>query len=136
VDLWAIARYDLGLAIEEFEDLTPLTFQALCKRRNLKFKMDRYANALTAAAIYNVNRASTDAPLIEPMDFVREPDPYRENTLEIKRLIKQVICQLPACTTTEKLQKIRTRTIASLSSQGRTDAEQLFDECWPSLKRA
>lgn len=116
--------------------MTPAGFRALCKRRNIKFKMDRYAAAIPASAIYNVSRASTDAPLIEPMDFVREPDPYRENTLEIKRLMKQVIGQLPAGTTAEKLQEIRTRTIASLSSQGRTDAEQLFDECWPSLKRA
>jgi hypothetical protein len=69
------------------------------------------------------------------MDFVREPDLYRENTLEIKRLIKQVIGQLPAGTAAEKLQAVRTRTIASLLSQGRQDAEALFNECWPNLKR-
>jgi hypothetical protein len=125
----------LGLTLEEFEDLTPAGFRALCKRRNIRFKMDRYAAAISASAIYNVNRANTDTPLIEPMDFVREPDPYRENTLEIKRLIKQVIGQLPAGTAAEKLQVVRTRTIASLLSQGRQDAEALFNECWPNLKR-
>lgn len=28
--MWAIARYDLGLSFEEFEELTPGMFQALC----------------------------------------------------------------------------------------------------------
>lgn len=136
MDLWAIARYDLGLSLAEFEDLTPAMFQALCKRRNLRFKMDRYANGLTAAAIYNVNRGSSDTPIIEPMDFVREPDPFREQTNAIRKTIKQVVGQLPVGTKPEQIAEIRTRVISSLLRQGRKDAEQLFDECWPSLKKA
>ncbi len=142
MDLWAVARYDLRLSLEEFEDLTPLTFQALCKRRNLKFKMDRYAAAIPASAIYNVNRASTDAPLIEPMDFVREPDPYREQSSEIKKAIRHSLRQLLAMpckgqrpVSLEQLQDVRTRFINNLKAQGRDDAEALFDECMPSLKR-
>ena len=125
----------MRLSLEEFEELTPTGFRALCLRRNIRFKMDRYAASIPAAALYNVNRASADTPLIEPIDFVREPDPYREQTLEIKRTIKQVISQLPPDTDPALLQKIRTGTIESLKNQGREDAEALFNECWPSLKR-
>ena len=104
--------------------------------------MDRYANALTASAVYNVNRASVDTPVLEPIDFVREPDPYREQTNEIKQAIRHGLGQLLAkpCkgqkpVSLEQLQEVRTRFINNLKAQGRDDAEALFDECMPSLKR-
>lgn len=133
MELWAIARYDLQLSLEEFEDLTPAAFQALCRRRNIRFKHERFAHALTASAVYNVNRASADSPMVTPFDFVCEKDPSAEQTKEIRQLIKQVIGSLPPGTPRDKYLEIRTRTIASLETQGRKDATQLFDECWPSL---
>jgi hypothetical protein len=124
----------LQLSLEEFEDLTPPAFQALCRRRNIRFKHERFAHAIVASAVYNVNRAASDAPLIQPIDFVRDVDPEVEHTKEIKQTIKQVVGSAPQGTTFEKYQEIRSRTISSLEAQGRKDATQLFDECWPSLK--
>jgi len=66
-------------------------FQALCIRRNVRIRYERFANALTAASIYNVNRATEDTPIVSAFDFIREADPDREHTQEIKRLIKTVV---------------------------------------------
>jgi len=110
-------------------------FQALCKRRNIRFKHERYVAGMTASAVYNVNRASADAPLFTAFDFVRseEDSKRKEETDNIKALIKKVIGQLPSDTPRERLLDIRSKTIASLKTQGRADAEQLFNDCWPTL---
>lgn len=109
-------------------------FQALCIRRNVHIRYDRFANALTAASVYNVNRTSADSPIVSAFDFVKEPDPEREQTQQIRRLIKNVVGSMPVGTTREKYLEVKARTIASLLSQGRMDAEELFDSCWSSLK--
>ncbi len=134
--MWAVARYDLSLSWEEFEELTPSMFYALCARRNIHFKYDRFAAGMVCSAVYNVNRASSDSPMLTAFDFVREPKDAaaKAETDKIKAVIKQVIGQLPSDTPKDRLHGIRSRTIASLKSQGREDAEQLFDSCWPSLK--
>ena len=111
-------------------------FAALCKRRNVAIKYDRFANALTAAAVYNVNRSTDDSPIITAFDFIRDADSahQREELERIKSAIRQSIGIHPAGTPREKFLEIRQRTIDLLKSQGRQDAEALFDECWPSLK--
>ena len=111
-------------------------FSALCARRNIRFKHERYANAQTAAAVYNCNRASADSPMLTAFDFVRDEKEaaIRSERQNVKNIIKQVIGQMPSNTPKEKLQEVRSKCIASLTAQGRTDAEQLFNECWPSLK--
>ena len=77
-ELWAVARYDLGLSDDEFGELTPAMFQALCNRRNVRIKYERFANAQTAAAVYNVNRVKADDPIISAMDFVRDEESSRK----------------------------------------------------------
>jgi hypothetical protein len=124
----------LSLSWEEFEELTPAMFQALCIRRNVRIRYERFANALTAASIYNVHRGSEDTPIVSAFDFVRDADPEREQTQEIKRLIKQVVGSIPPGSPRSKYLEVRERTIASLKSQGRADAEKLWNDCWPSLK--
>ena len=109
-------------------------FQALCIRRNVRIRYERFANALTAASIYNVNRATDDTPVVTAFDFIREADPDREETQEIKRLIKTVVGGIPHGSPRSKYLEVRERTIASLKAQGRADAEELFDSCWPTLK--
>ena len=52
-------------------------FSALCKRRNVKIKYERFANAQTAAAVYNVNRGKADDPIVQPFDFVRDDERRR-----------------------------------------------------------
>jgi len=110
-------------------------FNALCERRNIRFKHDRYAAGMVAASVYNCARASKDAPLITAFDFVRsaEDAEARAEIDKIKALIKKVVGAMPSDTPMAKLQDVRNRTIASLKAQGRQDAEQLFSECWPSL---
>jgi hypothetical protein len=112
-------------------------FTALCKRRNVRLKHDRFANALTASAVYNVNRTTADSPVLTAFDFVRETaNEAEEQTKAIKGTIRQIVGNMPSNLPREKFQAIRARTIESLTAQGRTDAESLFDEVWPGLKPA
>ena len=135
MDLWSVARYDLGLGWEEFGDLTPALFTALCKRRNLRLKHERFANALTAAAVYNVNRSSSDNPIMTAFDFVRDEksSQARAERLAIKAQIMQSVGGMPSDTPREKFMEIRARVISQLNSKGRTDGEALWAECWPTL---
>lgn len=111
-------------------------FNTLCARRNLKFKCDRYTAGMVASAVYNTNRSSADIPMMTAFDFIRDERSSAElaEKQRITSVIKQVIGQLPSNTSPEKIQTIRAKTIASLKAQGRTDAEQLFNDSWPSLK--
>jgi hypothetical protein len=124
------------LSWEEFEELTPGGFHELAKRRNVSIKYDRYANALTASAIYNVNRGSADDPVVVAFDFIRpEEDAIKlEKVRETKRYIKTVIGQLPMTTPRSKFLDVRIKAIADVKASGNVDAEALFDEVWPHLK--
>ncbi len=133
MDLWAIARFDLGLSWEEFEECTPAMFNALCKRKRIRYKYERLAHALTASAVYNCNRASKDSPIIQPFDFIRETDAAQEEVNVIKALIRKAIGDAPAMPR-EKLLRIRMNVLANLAKRGRTDGEQIFDSVWPTLK--
>ena len=135
-DLWSIARYDLGLSWKEFDEITPSMFQGLCKRRNIRFKYERFAHAQTTAAIYNVNRASSDSRMVTAFDFVRsdKSSEAKAETEAIKNNIRTCITSLPINTSKEKFQEVRTRTIDDLTAHGRLDAESLFDSVFPNLK--
>lgn len=134
--MWAIGRYDLGLSDDEFEECTPKMFQALCKRRNVRIKYDRFANAMTAAAIYNVNRSSENDPMVRAFDFVMtdEQAKQREQRISFTRFIKKTIGGLPLHITPEGLRKKRLNVIADLRASGCTNPEEMFDEIWPHLK--
>jgi hypothetical protein len=121
--------------MEEFEELTPGEFQALCKRRNIRIRYERYAHSITASVVANVNRGQDDA-VIHPFDFVRDDESARkkEERNKAKRYAKKVIGNLPPTTPQEKMQEIRTKAIADLKASGHSDAEEIFDSCWPSLK--
>jgi hypothetical protein len=136
MDLWAIARYDLGLSWEEFEELTPGMLQALCKRRNIRIRYERYANAETAAAVYNVNRTSEETPVLTAFDFVRSKESADElnRVREIRKLIQRTFGCLPAGLGRPKILAMRADLIERLKAQGQTDAEEIFNDCWPSLK--
>ena len=111
-------------------------FQALCKRRSVGIRYDRYSNALTAAAVYNVNRGSADDPVVSAFDFVRDEksSQKRERIREAKQFIRKTIGSLPMTTPLEKFRNVRGKVIADLVAGGVMDAEELFDECWPTLK--
>jgi hypothetical protein len=130
-----VARHDLQLDWDEFESLTPSMFQALCRRRNIRLKHERFANALTASAVYNVNRASSDSPIMTAFDFVRDEKSSRARAerLAIKAQIAQSVGTMPTDTPREKFMEIRQRVIASLTAKGRADAEELWKEVWPTL---
>jgi hypothetical protein len=120
---------------DELEELTPRMLYALCKQRNIGFKYEKYAHALTASAVYNVNRTSDDVPVVSAMDFVRDPKEQaeRDRVRAVRRTIMQGIGTLPALSRT-KILELRAKLIEKLKSHGNADAEAIFDDCWPSLK--
>jgi hypothetical protein len=136
LDLWALARYDLGLSWEEFEELTPAMFQALCKRRNVRIKYERLANALTASVVANVNRSKADDPIIQPFDFIRDGESAqkKERLDAAKRHCKKVM-NVPSGTSREKIMEIRGRAIKDLEAAGYENAENIMDSCWPHLAK-
>jgi sarcosine oxidase delta subunit len=109
-------------------------FQALCKRRNVQIKYDRFANAQTAAAVYNTNRSKADDPIIQPFDFIRDAESAqkKERLDAAKRHCRKVL-NIPANTSREKIMEIRGKAIKDLEAAGYSDAEQIFDSCWPHL---
>ena len=110
-------------------------FQALCKRRNVRIKYERYAHAITASVVANVNRGKAEDPTIAPFDFVRDEESSRkkEHLERAKKHCKKVM-NVPPGTTSERIQEIRRAAIKDLEASGYKNAEQIFDECWPSLK--
>jgi hypothetical protein len=122
--------------MEEFWDLTPGMFQELAKRRNTRIRYDRYAAGMTAAAVYNVNRAGDDAPVITAFDFVRDDAAAAklEKLREAKRFVKSAIGQMPMMTPRTKLLEIRSKAITDLTASGYNNAEAIFDSVWPTLK--
>ena len=109
-------------------------FNALCKRKRIRYKYERLAHALTASAVYNCNRASKDSPIIQPFDFVRETDVATEETMAIKAIIRKAIAEAAVDTPRATLLKIREKVIKSVNQRGRTDGEKLFNDVWPTLK--
>jgi hypothetical protein len=113
-------------------------FRALCARRNIGIKYRRYEAGMVASAVYNSRRTSDEQAVVTAFDFVRDETSSieRDNLRRVQATIRQVIGSLPASTTREKLLEIRQRVISSMVSQGRTDAAEIFDAVWPSLKPA
>jgi hypothetical protein len=130
-----MARHDFGLSDEEFGGLTPGEFNALCKRRNIGIRYERYANAIVAAAVYNVNRHDADAPVVTAFDFVRDEkdSEAREKQLKAKRFVRQALA-LPLGTSREKFLEVRIKVVEDLKASGYENAVQIVDECFPSLK--
>jgi hypothetical protein len=126
----------LNLSLEEFEELTPGQFQALCKRRNIRIKYERFANAQTAAAVYNSRRQKVEDPMIEAMDFVRNEKQAgeRESLRKARTYAQRTIGSLPMGTPMEKVLEVRRKAIADLKASGRKDAEEIMNEMWPTLK--
>jgi len=134
--LWSWAQYDFGLTWKQFKNLTPGGFQELCKRRNVGIRYDRYSNCLTAAAVYNVNRADKDSLMITAFDFVRteEASAKLEKLREGKQHVKKVIGMLPITTSRSKYLDNRRKVIADLTASKFEEPEALFDSVWPHLK--
>ena len=111
-------------------------FLALWKRRNVAIKYERYANAQTAAAVYNVNRGSEDAPILHPMDWVRDDEAARkkEKRDKFKAYARKVIGGLPMTTPMEKVVEVRAKAIKDLEAAGCKDAVTVMDSVWPHLK--
>lgn len=130
-----MARYDLGLTWDEFGELTPTMFKALCHRRNVHMKHTRYANALTAAAVYNVHRPTQETEMLTAFDFVRDEKASRAlmEVRTLKRQILEAVGQMPTNTPREKFMRLRENIISQITALGRTDAKELWAECWPSL---
>lgn len=102
----------------------------------MAIRYERYANALTASAVYNVHRGSVDDAVVAAYDFVRpEAEAIKlEKVREAHRHIKKVIGSLPMTTTRAKLLDVRRKVIVDLQASGYEDPEAMFNEVWPHLK--
>jgi hypothetical protein len=117
-------------------ELTPGEFYELAKRRGNRIRYERYANALTASAVYNVHRGSEDTPIVDAFDFIRDAresaklDKQREG----RKFCQKVIRDLPPATTSrEKYLEVRLTAIADLKAGGYDNAAELFNSVWPNL---
>ena len=76
MDLWAIARYDLGIADAEFWGLTLKKFDALTRRCNEIEKRNDWRAAMICASIYEQNRDKKKrARPFTPADFLEKEPP-------------------------------------------------------------
>ena len=69
LDLWAIARYDLGQTDEQFGRLTPWMFDLLLARWQAEEKKEFIRAGMVAAAVINFSSCHPDTP-VSMMDFV------------------------------------------------------------------
>lgn len=82
-----------------------------------------------------MNRHDADAPIVSAFDFVRDEKEAeaKEKLLKAKRFVRQALA-LPLGTTREKFLEVRSKVINDLVASGYSDAIQIVDECFPSLK--
>jgi hypothetical protein len=111
-------------------------FQALCKRRNIRIKYERFANAQTAAAVYNTLRHKPDDPIVNAADFVMDDKQVaaKERRKAELEFITNSVRNVPAKSPRKKFLEVRANVIKKLSDQGCENAEALFDMKWPNLK--
>lgn len=123
------------MSLEELGLCTPRMFQALCHRRNIRIKYERFANAQTAAAVYNTARTSEDQPVVTAFDFVRdeEQSARRERNLQARRFIRSVVMSTPMNAGRNKFLEARANAIKKLKEGGFAEAEQVFNEMFPNL---
>ena len=80
LDLWAIARIDLGLSDEEFGDLSYGLFDALMERWWQRERREYMRAGVVASVVANCLGRREGDPAITPMDFV--PGEKREVDLD------------------------------------------------------
>jgi hypothetical protein len=94
LELWAIARYDLGIGLGEFGELTLAQFEALLDRHHEAHRRRMAAAGVVAAAVYNSQRTKDSDPLVNAVDFIpaslselsqadSEPEDEGELTLDL-----------------------------------------------------
>ena len=71
MDLWALARYDLGLSDEEFGDLTYAMFEALLERHKADERRKFIRAGIIATQVVNFSMCAPDEKA-KIMDFVPE----------------------------------------------------------------
>ena len=89
-ELWAVARYDLGLSDREFGELTSVEFEALLDRRTEERNRAQLNAGIVAAAICNAFRGQDSKP-VSPIDFV--PD-YKEKAQRPQQTLEEQIAIL------------------------------------------
>jgi hypothetical protein len=68
-NLWATARYDLGLSTSDFYALTPRQFHLLAEAHRKRLAHQEMIQAYTTAAIINYSLAAPDDPA-QPIQFM------------------------------------------------------------------
>lgn len=67
--MWSVGIYDLKLTDEQFWNLTPAKFYALCERKKQDMYRLDYRSGIIVSTIGNVNR-SPNTPIFTPQQFM------------------------------------------------------------------
>lgn len=68
--LWSLGRIDLSLSEEEFWALSPIQFDAMCKRLEAQQYNQLYGSAMICAKLHNVNRTKDEDPILTAEMFM------------------------------------------------------------------
>jgi hypothetical protein len=85
-EVWAIARYDLGISEEEFWELSTDQFNALLKRHNLKQEREDSQIAMICAVIANIFRGKGKPYKIK--DFMPGKPKRKQTPEEMVEILK------------------------------------------------
>jgi hypothetical protein len=70
LEVWSVARYDLGLPEDEVGRLTLAEYDALIKRKEAEDNRAQLNAGIVAAAVYNTMAGGIDGKAVMPHDFV------------------------------------------------------------------
>ncbi len=68
-DIWAVARFDLGLSTTEFGELSPALFESLVERKRQADREEYLRAGIIASSIINSSMGAPEKA-ISPWDFV------------------------------------------------------------------
>jgi len=123
----------LGLTDYEFDRLTLPKFEALCERLFQQHRRQCYYAGIGAATDVNIN--STSKTPISPMAFVPgSVDRDKQRKERVKQNIRAIFTMRRPGSSAET-EELRQGTIARLKKAGHADAEELFNQVFPSLSR-
>ena len=89
IELWAIARVDLGLSDAEFLRLAPVALDALIDRLQVRRDEARWRTAAIRSDIWNVNRDLENNELLTAADFMPGAKSQAEKDREFVEMVQR-----------------------------------------------
>lgn len=110
-------------------------FLALMNRREVRFKRECYAHAMTASTIINMNRTSVSDRVWSPFDFITKGEEKEDEVVtRFKDFVRLSFYRLPLDASLETCKTLRAGLIGKFKDRGREDAEEIVDSVYPHLK--